>query len=78
MVRYDQHASKMSLLWAHFDYKLDEFLCNNPIYYLEMSCETKQLITEKTRVSNQSESTIDVIQTPHLDMHKNLVLTNTN
>ena len=54
----------------NFDYKLDDSLCNNPIYYLEMSYGLRQLITEKTRVSHQSESTIDVILTSHPDMHK--------
>ena len=54
----------------NFDYKLDDSLCNNPIYYLEMSYGLRQLITEKTRVSHQSQSTIDVILTSHPDMHK--------
>ena len=35
-----------------------------------MSYGLRQLITEKTRVSHQSESTIDVILTSHPDMHK--------
>ena len=36
----------------HFDYKLDDSLWNNLIYYLEMSYGLKQLITEKARVSH--------------------------
>ena len=46
----------------NYDYKIDETLNTNPIFTLK-TFELKQLITDSTRVTVTSSSTIDLILT---------------
>ena len=53
----------------NFDYKFDETLCNNPIYYLEQLFNLKQLITQPTRVTLSTATLLDVILTSMPEHH---------
>ena len=52
----------------NYDYKLDETLSSNPVFYIEQLYNMKQLITEPTRITLTSATTIDLILT---SMHAN-------
>jgi hypothetical protein len=54
----------------NFHYALDLSLSQNPVKYLEDLFQMKQLVTEHTRVSNSSASTIDIILTTIPAQHK--------
>ena len=54
----------------NYDYKLDESLSNNPIYYIEMAYDLKQLIVQPTRETIETFTTLDVILVSHPDLHK--------
>ncbi len=45
----------------NINYDLNENLANNPIHYVENLLNVQQLVTEPTRVTNRSSSTIDLI-----------------
>ena len=47
----------------NYDYDINESLHKNPIHYIESLYEMTQLITEKTRVTECSETLLDVIMT---------------
>ena len=64
-----EDANMIILGDLNFDYKLDDSLNKNPIYNLEDLFELKQLITEPTRVTDTSSSTIDVILTSMPESH---------
>ena len=53
----------------NFDYKLDETLENNPVYYIEKLYLLQQLITEPTRVTVNTSTTLDVILTSIPELH---------
>ena len=53
----------------NFDYKLDESLSSNPVYYIENAYGYRQMITEITRKTTNTESIIDVLLTSNPDLH---------
>ena len=53
----------------NFDYKLDESLSSNPLYYIENAYGYRQMITEITRKTTNTESIIDVLLTSNPDLH---------
>ena len=53
----------------NYNYVIDETLCKNPLYYIELLHDMKQLILDKTRVTEKSQSTLDVILTTRPDLH---------
>ena len=53
----------------NYDYKLDQNLCNNPVYYIECLFDLTQMITSPTRVTKDSSTTIDVILTSSPNIH---------
>ena len=54
----------------NYDYVVNESLHTNPIHYIEALYEMSQLITEKTRVTQSTESTLDIILTTNPGLHK--------
>ena len=54
----------------NYNYVVNESLHSNPIHYTESLCNMSQLITEKTRVTQSTESTLDVILTTNPSLHK--------
>ena len=54
----------------NYDYIVNESLHSNPIHYIESLYDMSQLITEKTRVTQNTESTLDVILTTNPSLHK--------
>ena len=54
----------------NFNYDVTEDLHKNPVHYIEVLYGMKQLITDKTRVSGDSSSTIDVILTTFPNSHR--------
>ena len=54
----------------NYDYVANESIHSNPIHYIESLCDMSQLITEKTRVTQNTESTLDVILTTNPSLHK--------
>ena len=54
----------------NFNYKIDESLCTNPIYYLENLYLMSQIIDKPTRVTDRSSTLIDVILTTMPEKHK--------
>ena len=53
----------------NFDYKLDETLENNPLFYIEKLYLLQQLITQPTRVTVNTSTTLDVILTSIPELH---------
>ena len=55
----------------NFDYKLDESLSSNSLYYIENAYGYKQMITEITRKTTNTctKSVIDVLLTSNPDFH---------
>ena len=53
----------------NFNYKLDETLSKNPVHYIEQLYGMKQLITDPTRVTLTTSTTIDVILTSMSNNH---------
>ena len=53
----------------NFDYKLDESLSSNPLYYIENAYGYTQMITEVTRKTAKTESIIDVLLTSNPELH---------
>ena len=53
----------------NFDYKLDESLSSNPLYYIENAYGYRQMITEITRKTTNTESIIDVLLMSNPDLH---------
>ena len=47
----------------NYDYVVNESLHTNPVHYIEALYEMSQLITEKTRVTKSTESTLGIILT---------------
>ena len=47
----------------NYDYVINESLHSNHIHYIESLYDMSQLITEKTRVTSNTESTLDLILT---------------
>ena len=54
----------------NYDYVVNESLHANPVYYIETLYDMTQLITEKTRVTQCTESTLDIILTTNPSLHK--------
>ena len=54
----------------NYDYVVNESLHANPDYYIETLYDMTQLITEKTRVTQCTESTLDIILTTNSSLHK--------
>ena len=54
----------------NYDYDINESLHKNPIHYIESLYEMTQLITEKTRVTECSETLLDVILTTNPELHR--------
>ena len=54
----------------NYDYKLDEYLSNNPIHYIAMAYEMTQLILQPTRVTSDTSTTLDMILVYHPGLHK--------
>ena len=54
----------------NYDYDINESLHKNPIHYIESLYEMTQLITEKTRVTECSETLLDVILTTNPKLHR--------
>ena len=54
----------------NYDYVVNESLHANPIHYIETLYDMSRLITEKTRVTQCTESTLDVILTTNPSLHK--------
>ena len=54
----------------NYDYKLDESLSNNPIYYIEMAYDLKQLIVQPTGETIETSTILDVFLVSHADLHK--------
>lgn len=54
----------------NYDYKIDENLCRNPLFYIESLYGLKQLIDSPTRVTVNSSTTLDVILTSIPEFHK--------
>ena len=54
----------------NYDYVANESLHSNPIHYIESLYDMSQLITEKTRVTQNTESTLDVILITDQSFHK--------
>ncbi len=52
------------------EYKIDETLSTNPVHYMEQLFLCKQLITEPTRETSKSRSTLDVILSTLPDSHR--------
>ena len=55
----------------NFDYKLDESLSSNPLYYIENAYGYTQMITEITRKTTNTESIIDVLLTSNPEFYTN-------
>ena len=60
----------ISLDDLNYDYKLDESLSNNPIYYIEMAYDLKQLMEQPTRETIETSTTLDTILVSHHDFQK--------
>ena len=54
----------------NYDYVVNESLHTNPVHDIEALYEMSQLITEKTRVTQNTESTLDIILTTNPGLHK--------
>ena len=55
----------------NYDYKLDESFSNNPIYYIGMAYDLKQLIVQPTWETIETwTTTLDIILVSHPDLHK--------
>ena len=54
----------------NYDNVVNESLHANPVYYIETLYDMTQLITEKTRVTECTESTLDIILTTNPSLHK--------
>ena len=54
----------------NYDYVVNESLHTNPVHYIEALYEMSQLITEKTRVTQRTESTLNMILTTNPGLHK--------
>ena len=54
----------------NYAYVINEFLHSNLIHYIESLYDMCQLITEKTRVTSSTESTLDLILTTNPSLHK--------
>ena len=52
-----------------FDYKLDESLSSNPLYFIENAYGYTQMIAEVTRKTTNTESIIDVLLTSNPEIH---------
>ena len=55
------HRTRLVVGCVNYDYVVNESLHSNPIHYIESLYDMSQLITEKTRVTQSTESTLDVI-----------------
>ena len=53
----------------NFDYKVDESLSSNPVHYIENLYLMQLMITGKTRVTQSSETLIDVLLTTMPELH---------
>ena len=53
----------------NLDYKVDESLSSNPVHYIENLYLMQQMITGKTRVTQSSETLIDVLLTTMPELH---------
>ena len=53
-----------------YDYVVNESLHNNPVYYIETVCDMSQLIMEKARVTQCTESTLDIILSTNFSLYK--------
>ena len=53
----------------NFDYKINETLSSNPLYYIESVTGMKQLVTDHTRVAINSSTLIDIILSSVSDSH---------
>ena len=51
-------------------YEVNESIHTNPFHYIEALYEMSQLITEKTRVTQSTESSLDIILTTNPGLHK--------
>ena len=56
----------------NYDYVINESLHSNPIHYIDSLYEMSQLITEKTRLTSGTESTLDLLLTTNPSLHKHL------
>ena len=54
----------------NYAYVINKSLHSNPIHYIESLYDMCQLITEKTRVTSSTESTLDLILTTNPSLHK--------
>ena len=54
----------------NYDYVVNESLHSNPIHYIESLHDISHLITEKTRVTQSTESILEVILTTDPSLHK--------
>ena len=54
----------------NYHYVVNESLHSNPIHNIESLYDMSQLITENTRVTQNTESTLDVILTTNPSLHK--------
>ena len=54
----------------NYDYFVNDSLHSNPIHYIESLCEMSQLITEKTSVTESTESALDMILTTNPCLYK--------
>ena len=54
----------------NYDYDINESLHKNPIHYIESLYGMTQLITDKTRVTECSETLLDVILTTNPELHR--------
>ena len=54
----------------NYDYVIKESLHSHPIHYIESLYDMSQLITEKTRVTSSTESTLDLILTTNPSLYK--------
>ena len=53
----------------NYNYVVNESLHSNPIHYIESLYDLSQLFTEKTRVTQNTESTLYVILTTNPSLH---------
>ena len=54
----------------NYDYVVNESLHTNPVYYIETLYDMSQFIAEKTRVTQCTASTQDIILTTNPSLHK--------
>ena len=70
VARTHWHIDMILLGDLNYDYVANESLHTNPVHYIEALYEMSQLITEKTRVTQSTESTLDIILTTNPGLHK--------